>query len=318
LGKGKQDLMQQIKKETESLPEFFSSIETVEDAIFDREVERRLSQINESAKLIPEHREELMRWCYELSGRELDSSIVMKHAREKPLGYPGDFRLIDMLYKNKPCSQGKGLLWDKMFLRQPAAHAVRNRKKFFAEMLYSSCQENDKTSVLSLACGSCHEVLEAMRTLNTTVFNCSFHFVDQDRRAIEHSKSLFNGDFSDSLELKWEVANVFHIRPKQKYSLIWVSGLFDYLDNRLATALLGRMWHWLDNGGRIIIGNFHPRNPNRNQMEWCLGWFLIHRMESEMAEICNRAGIPADSVSFEPEPLGINIFLVIYKKEGSV
>ena len=292
------NLMVQIKKETESLPKFFSSIETMKDAIFDREVECRLSRINELAELVPEHREKLMQWCYELSGRELDSSIVMRHARAKPLGYPGDFRLIDWIYKNEPCSQGKGLLWDKMFLRQPASQAVRNRKKFFTEKLHLYCKENDKASVLSLACGPCREVLEGIRALNHVAPNCSFHLIDHDRRAIDYAKSLINGDFSNSLELKWEVSNVFHIRPKQKYSLIWVSGLFDYLDDRLAAALLGRMWRWLDNGGRIIGGNFHPRNPNRNQMEWCLGWFLIHRTESEMAEICNRAGIPADSISF--------------------
>lgn len=73
------------------------------------------------------------------------------------------------------------------------------------------------------------------------------------------------------------------------------------------------MWRWLDNGGQIIIGNFHPINLNRTHMEWCLGWFLKYRAENEMAEICIKAGIPTDSISFEYESLGINMFLVIDK-----
>ncbi len=307
------NLMEQIKKESASLSECFSAIGTIEEAMFDSEIAYRLTEINELAKLVPHYRDELMKQCFELSGMELDRSIIMKHTREKPFGYSGDFQLIDWIYKNEPCSQGKGWLWDKVFLRQPATQAVRNRVNFFGKQLYFFCKNHNKTSVLSLACGPCREVLDAVRAINPGAFNCSFHFVDQDSRAIDYAKSLINGDFSHSLELQWEASNVFRIRPKQKYSLIWVSGLFDYLDDRLAAALLRRMWHWLDNGGRIIVGNFHPDNPSRNQMEWCLGWFLIHRSENEMTELCRKARISTEAISFEFEPVGINMFLVINK-----
>lgn len=310
MNKENQDLLKAAIDEIKALNDIFLSIGNMEDKIFEKELAQRLNRIDEMSELMLGSKRELMKLCYRMAGKELDSSVILKHAREKPYGYPGDFQLIDWIYNNKPLSQGKGRLWDEMFLRQPAAQAVRNRVDFFERQL-SMCCNSRGTSVLSLASGPCREVLGAIRTLAPSN-GFAFHFVDQDERAITYARSLFNGIFSH-LKLQWEVNNVFKYHPQQKYSLIWVSGLFDYLDDRLASIFIRRMWRWLDGGGRIIIGNFHPSNPNRNQMEWCLGWFLIHRTEEQLLKLCAGAGIPAKSISVVKEPLGMNIFAVIDK-----
>lgn len=307
----REDSLRLIKSEIEALPEFLSLIETMEDETFDREIGQRLNRINDLAELVPENRKELMNWCFEVTGKELNSSKIMRHAREKPLGYPGDFQLIDWIYTNNPQSDGKGLLWDRMFLRQPATQAVRNRKEFFITILSSF--KTRKVSVLNIACGPCREILDAVQMLSAKNSFCFFHCVDYDHRAITYAKELIKYDVRDLFEIEWEVSNVFSFHPEKRYDFIWVSGLFDYLDSRLSTALIRKMWQWLENGGKIVVGNFHPSNPNKNHMEWCLGWFLFHRTERELVEICRKARIPDNCITFKYEPLGINLFLLINK-----
>ncbi len=300
-------------EEIRAFRNFLPSIQTREEKAFDEECRQRLERINEISLAVPSRRPELMKACFELCGNEVESSLIIKQARQKPFGYPGDYLLIDWIYINKLSPDKKGMLWDKMFLRQPAAQAVRNRKEFFIKILQ---MQNSKVSVLNLGCGSARDVLEAMQLLlPSPSLNYSFHCVDQEQKAIAFAQELI-GDLKTRFAVRWETRNVFRFRPQQKYTLIWSAGLFDYLNDRLAAALIGRMWQWLEDGGRIVIGNFHPDNPNKNQMEWCLAWFLNYRTEKDMVEICKRAGIPERNITVEREALGINLFLEVKKQSN--
>lgn len=71
------------------------------------------------------------------------------------------------------------------------------------------------------------------------------------------------------------------------------------------------MWDWTTEGGRIVFGNFHPGNPNRNAMEWCWEWFLNYRSANDMRMLCDKAGIPQSCVKIEQEPLVICLFCVV-------
>jgi extracellular factor (EF) 3-hydroxypalmitic acid methyl ester biosynthesis protein len=73
------------------------------------------------------------------------------------------------------------------------------------------------------------------------------------------------------------------------------------------------MWDATSESGEVIVGNFHISNPDRPWMEWCGDWHLIHRDEGDMRSICNRAGVPADSIRFHYESTGINMFLRLAK-----
>ena len=101
--------------------------------------------------------------------------------------------------------------------------------------------------------------------------------------------------------------------PNTLMLTVWSAGLYDYLEDRLVSALLRRMWDATAVGGEVIVGNFHISNPDRPLMEWCGDWHLIHRDEDVMLDLCHRGGIPMDSVQFHYEPTGINMFLKIPK-----
>ncbi len=57
----------------------------------------------------------------------LREGSLQLHAREKPLGYPGDHLLLDRICRHDLRGQGVGLAFDKFFQDQSAPRAVRNR-----------------------------------------------------------------------------------------------------------------------------------------------------------------------------------------------
>ena len=95
--------------------------------------------------------------------------------------------------------------------------------------------------------------------------------------------------------------------------LILCTGLFDYLDDPAAAAMLSEFWQRLAPGGAGYIFNFAPHNPTRAYMEWIGNWYLTYRNESELANLARVAGIPQGQWSLGTESLGIDLFLRIQK-----
>jgi SAM-dependent methyltransferase len=94
--------------------------------------------------------------------------------------------------------------------------------------------------------------------------------------------------------------------PQQ--DLIYSIGLIDYLRDALVVRLLNFAHAHLAPGGRVIVGNFHPRNPSKAFMDHVLDWKLIHRTENEMNALFSASsfGRPCTRIQFEDQ--GVNLF----------
>lgn len=232
------------------------------------------------------------------------------------MGYAGDYLVIDWIYTNKTAIDYKGKLWDEFSLRLPGTQAVKNRKDYLCNLLCKlTGEKTDGLSVLNIACGPCRDLAEAIEIAGQKAAGSHFHCVDVEEKAIEYAQEILKGYEVTHVSFQWEIANALRLRTHRRYDLVWAAGLFDYLDNRCAKILLKRMWDWTAEGGRIVFGNYHPGNPNRNIMEWCLEWFLTYRTKEDMQMLCEEAGIPLECVSFEQEPLGICVFCVVTRKD---
>ena len=60
----------------------------------------------------------------------LNENTLIGHGFVKPFGYPGDFTLIDKIYRFDINQDLIYKNWDLFFQNQPGAYAVRNRKDF--------------------------------------------------------------------------------------------------------------------------------------------------------------------------------------------
>jgi SAM-dependent methyltransferase len=267
----------------------------------------RIAELIETTADPERYRDAFFRIC-----GDLDQSLMHGRTRQKPLGYPGDFLLIDWIYTQKTADSGLGKRFDQLFHTYEAAQAVRNRKEYFIRLCKELAEEKKSTlEILDLGCGSCRDVLESLGS-GTNGAAYRFHCVDQEPQAVVYAQSLLAGTDA-AAHVKLECSNIFKVRTDRMYDLIWSAGLFDYLDNRIASLLIKKCWRLLQKGGWFVFGNFSLQNPTRHGMELVGKWYLLHRSAEELIALCNAAGVPYESVEVDHESLGINLFCKIRK-----
>lgn len=182
----------------------------------------------------------------------MDESLLHQRMRRKPLGYQGDFLLLDWIYTQKATAEGIGRQWDLLFHEYPGACAVRNRAEKFSSVYHNLMRwKESPMSVLSLGCGSCRDVLEAFHSNGKTGNGRldlkleTLYCVDHEPKALEYAKNLFAENGGKHLAVTWDTTSAFRLNPQRKFDLIWSAGLFDYLNDRLARILIKKMWSWL-------------------------------------------------------------------------
>jgi extracellular factor (EF) 3-hydroxypalmitic acid methyl ester biosynthesis protein len=302
-----------IQPLNEAFERFSKTVSEIDQADLADIKNRIFSEIDKIAELIdqaPEPEQERERF-FELC-HMFDQSLMHQRTRWKPMGYAGDFLVIDWIYTHKTADSGQGRKFDELFHMYEAAQAVRNRKDFFIRTCAELSKRKDsRIDVLDLGCGSCRDVLEAHRICNNGV-QYHFHCVDHEPKAIEYARSLLQGTDAESF-IRLENRNVFSLHTSKQYDLVWSAGLFDYLNDRAASMLIRKCWKFLKPDGIFVFGNFSPENPTRKGMELVSKWNLLHRTANQLIQICRTSGVETRSVEVESESLGINLFCRIQK-----
>ncbi|UCF91838.1 MAG: cyclic nucleotide-binding domain-containing protein [Desulfobacterales bacterium] len=248
-------------------------------------------------------------------------SRFAERAYYKPKGYPGDYLMMEMIYRNQPEGDGKfGTIADSWLLEGVPAKAVRGRRKLLAEQLeLLSCQRvgnGQPIRIMNLACGSCRELFDFLAKCDYTE-KIEALCVDIDSEALQYTNRQVNV-FSHKASIrlmnenlvKWSLGRIRHDFPPQ--DIIYSSGLTDYLDRRLVLKLITRCYEQLKPGGVLIIGNFGTRNRDRAFMEHILNWRLIHRDQNEFEDLFAASPF-GRKIEVLSEEQGINLFALAAK-----
>ncbi len=231
---------------------------------------------------------------------------VMGHIKLKPLGYAGDYQIIEKIYQ-KQVSE-KYYKWDQYSIANPAAEAVRNRKQFFKTLIHTKLQQQKSIELLNIASGPARDLKEIYDDIDPNRLKTIC--IEIDERAIEYAKKTCNS-YSDSI--KFINQNIFKFQTDKKFDLIWSAGLFDYFNDKTFIQLLKQLQGNLNETGELCIGNFSKNNPGRVYMEVFGEWFLNHRSEEELIELAVLAGAKRKEIRVDHEPLRVNLFLRIKK-----
>lgn len=248
-------------------------------------------------------------------------SRFAERAYYKPKGYAGDFLMIESIYRNQPDGDGKlGRLIDTWVLNQVPARSVRARRFLLKRLLDRFCTERLEQPgcirIMNLACGPARELFDLLA-------DCDFSSrleavcIDIDAEALEYSDRVVNPHshgasivYMRENIIKWAIGRIKHDFEPQ--DIIYSSGLCDYLDERLVSALIERCHHYLKPGGVLVIGNFSPANPDRFFMDQLLYWRLIHRGADDLESLFARS-----SFNGRPEIIAedeaVNLFAVMRK-----
>ncbi len=232
----------------------------------------------------------------------------------KPRGYAGDYLSIDRMYDDVPRGHGRvGPAIDRCFLDLAAVRAVQNRRALVAaEITATVAASPGRARVTSLACGPARELFDVYAALPDPAKLAST-LVDIDLHALAHV-----GDRRDRAGLKRHMSlvheNLVYLATGraratfEEQDLVYSVGLVDYFEDAFVVKLLDFVYGTLRPGGRVVIGNFHPRNGSRAVMDHVLDWKLHHRTEEDMDRLFRESafGRPCTLVVYEEQ--GINLF----------
>ncbi len=243
-------------------------------------------------------------------------------AFRKPYGYAGDFKIIDDIYKNNPTTAGFARLFDNYGMMSAISVAVRNRKEDFKRLLaeFVSKRMDSKLNIMDLASGPCREIKELLSSSPTTYKNVTFDCYDHDDKSIDYAKKLLTGYNN----INWTKENAMRIAFRKdvtrlidkKYDLIYSTGLFDYFNERVSTAIIKNLSKLLNHNGILAISTMRDKysNPSIYYMEWVTDWNLVYRNEEEFTGIFIEAGFPEDELEVQYEQQGIMQYMISSRK----
>jgi CRP-like cAMP-binding protein/SAM-dependent methyltransferase len=233
----------------------------------------------------------------------------------KPRGYAGDCQTLELIYRNEPRGVGRmGPLLDACFLDRPAPRAIVNRRRLLAREIRgtrTACAM-DPVRVASLGCGPGREIFDAFDGLDDPArLAVTAVDSDEDALAMVRARGAERGIAARVLGIRADVFQVVTGREEldlPPQDLIYSVDLIDYFNDNLVVTLMDWIHDHLRPGGRAILGNFHPRNPDKAVMDHVFGWRLVHRDESRMHELYARSkfGRGCTRILFEEEQ--VNLF----------
>ncbi|MDX1412298.1 MAG: class I SAM-dependent methyltransferase, partial [Nitrospirales bacterium] len=239
-------------------------------------------------------------------GDAISLHTIQGWAYHKPLGYAGDYQIIDKIYTYAESPHAHLAKWDRYFHAQKAPQAVRNRQSFLLDQIWQiSNERTSRSSILNLASGPGRDLHEALKVIGPA--KVQIDCVDQDIRAIDYAKKLCQDFLS---HIRFIPKNVFRFIPDKSYDLIWSAGLFDYFHDTIFKRTINRLKTFLNPMGKMVIGNFSENNPTRGYME-LFNWNLIHRSPDRLKHLASECGFADHQIHIDREPEGVNLFLVL-------
>ena len=240
-------------------------------------------------------------------GEALSILTLQGFVFNKPHGYPGDYEIIEKIYLDHTSNDPELRKWDLYFQLQKAPIAVKNRKKYFLDLLNgleSLNQTNTSKRVLNVASGPARDLFDFFSQKNNrSIF---FDNVEFDPLAISYAKNLCK-DFLKNIEFLH--TNAFDFTTDKRYQLIWSAGLFDYLSDKKFIFLLNHLTPLLENDGELVVGNFSSNNPTRAYMEVIGDWRLKHRTPEQLVSLAKACNFKDSDIRIGREPEGVNLFL---------
>lgn len=240
----------------------------------------------------------------------------------KPRGYAGDFLSIAWIYDDLVGGVGRiGPAIDRGFLLTSACRAVANRRGLLSEEIgrtVSAAAPRSPARITSLACGPAQELLDVFAGLDDPG-SVAATLIDIDDQALDHVRARIAGTSIESRctllrENLVYAATGRRELPVLDQDLVYSIGLIDYFPDRFVIALMNLAHRMLRPGGRLILGNFHPKNRSKALMDHVLVWPLVHRDEADLHRLYAASAFGRGATEIRFEEQRINLFATCIKE----
>jgi extracellular factor (EF) 3-hydroxypalmitic acid methyl ester biosynthesis protein len=259
--------------------------------------------------------------------RQLNSLVLCSpfanRAYTKPLGYAGDYEMVNMIGLNP--YRGASLyakVVNFWFLSQWPSQAHRNRLVYLKETLERETRRvvrsHRPARIYNFACGPALEVQEFLSD-SLVADRVELTLADFNEETLKHTGKAIDY-IKERRALKAQVhfqkKTVNHIIKAGKgsktqtpeYDVVYCAGLFDYLSDSICRQLMEVFYGWLAPGGLLLVTNVDDYKPFRHMLEFVLDWHLIYRNAEQGASLIPDC-VPRDERRVVKDSTGVNIFI---------
>jgi hypothetical protein len=226
---------------------------------------------------------------------EMRKGAIWDRSYAKPLGYPGDFEIMNQVYDwERLGADAYEMLMHRVGLE--VAECIRTRMEVVRTHIGDVVRERgtDRPArITSLGSGPAREVQAYLSSHTSGGHRAEFSLIDQEETALHYAHETtypytlnsdgritvqgLNISFTDILRGTEGLAGL----PPQ--DLVYSVGLLDYLTAHRAKALVKRLYELLMPGGLLIIGNMNDCPlSNYWPMEYIADWTLQYRNDADM------------------------------------
>lgn len=213
-----------------------------------------------------------------------------------PLGYPGDYRAVEMLFSGKEVgSSPVGTLLGNYTLGVAPCAAHRGRAPWTHTQVDAWIARNGvpRPRILSFACGPEVVLREWVRRGGTA----DLTLADHDPHALAFASRLLRkvivakGSPTSLREVRVDARDVMkggalaHLGTDTPFDIVTVLGLLDYLDDAMCVTFLRSLADTIRPGGLLLLSNVSGPNPARALVETVGGWRILHRTPEAFAAL---------------------------------
>jgi len=222
------------------------------------------------------------------------------HALRQPRGYPGDAALIDYVYGHadraadmaRTTPLGRRILQATMDRSAPAA--IRVQRHIVADLVSRIAAHVADARILSVGCGHARELEYIDQTLLARL--AAFVAFDQDAKSLEIAARYRARPGAPRIAPQCgTIMDLLKDTQLQGFALIYASGLYDYLSDRLCQTLTRNLFDRLKPGGTMLLTNFLPETPDIGYIELFMNGSLRYRTKQQIQDFA--ATINASRIS---------------------
>ena len=151
--------------------------------------------------------------------------------------------------------------------------------------------------------------LDTLREI-TADTNVRFTALDQDAASIAEARATYP-EYAIEGRTSSFVSLIRAKHPAAAHDLIYSAGLFDYLPDPTAVALIKAMVAHLKPGGLLSIGNFTRDSHGRGFMAGFMDWCLIYRNEDDLRRLVDAACPGVAHRIFRDQPRNV-VYLEVF------
>ena len=249
----------------------------------------------------------------------------------KPLGYAGDYEMVNMLSRD-PYEGGSlfAKIINLWFWEQPPAEAHRNRLIYLANQIEEEAlrvlRGGRKAKIFNFACGPALEIQNFLK--NSILCNqVSFTLADFNGETLQHTKNAMaaiKAKTGGQTAFQFQSKSVLQLLKEseklaaqtsgagQLYDFVYCAGLFDYLSDRTCRELMDAFYNFVAPGGLLVVTNVDSFNPRQPTMNHVMAWHLIYRNARDLAAL-RPSSASAEDCSITADATGVNVFLEVRK-----